>query len=277
MGEGCPPPANPLARKLGHFIPITAEDERVLDGLERSQESIEAHQDIIEEGQVPRSVFLVKAGLACRYRILPDGRRQIMTFLLPGDLNDLHVFLLKEMDHSIAAITPVRIATIARESVMELAIDRPRITAGLWWSSLQEEALLRERIVALGRRDAAGRVAYLLCEMLWRHQAVGMAEGHSFELPLTQVELADTLGMTAVHINRVLQGLRRKGLIVLKNRTVVLNNLTALQALAEFTRSYLHLGGAPDTAKRYLTQLENDRANGLGRRPEQGPAGLNSR
>lgn len=263
MGEGCPPPANPLARKLEHFITITPEDVRVLDGLERSHESIEAHQDIIEEGQVPRSVFLVKEGLACRYRILPDGRRQIMTFLLPGDLNDLHVFLLKEMDHSVAAITPVRIATITRESVMELAIHRPRITAGLWWASLQEESLLRERIVALGRRDATGRVAYLLCELFWRHRAVGLAEGHSFELPLTQVELADTLGMTAVHINRVLQELRRRDLIVLKNRTVVLNDLEALQALGEFTRSYLHLRGAPDTVKRYLAQLESDRVDGL--------------
>ena len=267
MGEGCRPPANslanPLARKLQHFITITPEDERVLDGLERSHESIEAHQDIVGEGEVPRSVFLVKQGLACRYRILSDGRRQIITFLLPGDFNDLHVFLLKEMDHSIAAITPVRIATIARESVMELAIHRPRITAGLWWASLQEEALLRERIVALGRRDAAGRVAYLLCELLWRHQAVGLASDHSFELPLTQVELGDTLGMTAVHTNRILQDLRRQGLIVLKNRTVALNDLEALQALGEFTRSYLHLGGAPDNVKHYLAQLENDRASAL--------------
>ena len=267
MGEGRPPPAsllaNPLARKLENFITITPEDARVLDGLERSQESIEAHQDIIVEGQVPRSVFLVKEGLACRYRILPDGRRQIITFLLPGDLNDLHVFLLREMDHSIAAITPVRIATIAQESVMELTIRRPRITAGLWWASLQEEALLRERIVALGRRDAAGRVAYLLCELLWRHQAVGLAEGRSFELPLTQVELADTLGMTAVHTNRILQDFRRRGLIVLKNRTVVLNDVKALQALAEFTRSYLHLSGAPDNVKRYFVRLDNDQANGL--------------
>lgn len=259
MGQTCPPPANPLARKLENFIPITADDERVLDGLERSQESIEAHQDIIEEGQVPRSVFLVREGLACRYRILPDGRRQIMTFLLPGDLNDLHVFLLKEMDHSIAAITPVRIAAISRESVMELAIQRPRITAGLWWASLQEEALLRERIVALGRRDAVGRVAYLLCELLWRHQAIGLAEGHSFELPLTQAELADALGMTAVHINRVLQKLRGQGWIVLRNRTVVLNDVAALQARAEFTRGYLHLRGAPDSIKRYLAQLESER------------------
>lgn len=267
MGEARPPstgfPANPLARKLVNYIAITPEDVRVLDRLERSQESIEAHQDIIAEGAMPRSVFLVKEGLACRYRILPDGRRQIMTFLLPGDLNDLHVFLLREMDHSVAAITPVRIATIALESVMELTIRRPRITAGLWWASLQEEALLRERIVALGRRNAAGRVAYLLCELLLRHQAVGLAEGQSFELPLTQVELADTLGMTAVHINRILQDFRKRGFIVLKNRTVVLTDLAALQKVGEFTRTYLHLRGAPDNVKRYLAQLEDGRAGEL--------------
>jgi CRP-like cAMP-binding protein len=153
---------NPLARKLAHLVPITAQDERVLDGIEQSYECFAEGQDIIEEGQVPRSVFLVKEGLACRYRVLADGRRQILTFLLPGDLNDLHVFLLKAMDHSIATLIPVRIACITREGVMALAIRCPKITAALWWASLQQEVLLRERIVALGRRDAAGRVAYLL-------------------------------------------------------------------------------------------------------------------
>src|ERR1700754_3939297 len=108
------------------------------------------------------------------------------------------------MDHSIATITPVRIASIARIDLLEVFAERPRISAALWWSSLQEEAILRERIVSLGRRDARGRIAYLLCELLWRHAAVGLTNGGKFSLPLTQTELGDTLGLTPVHVNRIL-------------------------------------------------------------------------
>lgn len=124
---------------------------------------------------------------------------------------------------------------IAREQVLDLALSRPRISAALWWSSLQEEAILRERVVALGRRDARGRVAYLLCELLRRHRAVSMVEnGDEFALPLTQVGIADTLGLTPVHVNRMLQDLRRQGLITLEQHRLLLRDVEALQRIAEF-------------------------------------------
>ncbi|WP_157986085.1 Crp/Fnr family transcriptional regulator, partial [Teichococcus vastitatis] len=159
---------NPLTSKLSHFAPLSVSDQQILDNLAQPEERFPVDVDIITEGMMPRSVFLLKEGVAMRYRNLPDGRRQIMTFLIPGDLCDMHVFLLKEMDHSIGTITPVRVAPISRESIMGMFATHPRISAALWWSSLQEEAMLRERIVSLGRRDARGRVAYLLCELLWR-------------------------------------------------------------------------------------------------------------
>src|SRR5690348_3142108 len=114
MGDEAEDSANPLTRKLAHFVPLAEEDLRALDRLMQPDEHFETDQDIVAEGQVPRSVFVLKEGMACRYRILPDGRRQIMTFLLPGDLCDLHVFLFKAMDHSIGTLTPVRIAAIAQ-------------------------------------------------------------------------------------------------------------------------------------------------------------------
>jgi CRP-like cAMP-binding protein len=205
-------------------------------------------------------VFVLQEGIACRYRLLPDGRRQIMTFLIPGDLCDLHVFFLKAMDHSIGTLTAVRLAKIEREKVMDIAFRHPRISAALWWSTMQEEAMLRERIVALGRRDAAGRIAYLLCELLWRHKAVGLALANdSIQLPLTQIELADTLGLTPVHVNRVLQDLRRKGLVTLKSHVLTLLDIDQLQKIAEFNASYLHLGGAPAEISRYFDKLEQQR------------------
>src|SRR3954452_9673804 len=248
--------ANPLTRQLAHFVPLAEEDLRLLDRLLQPDERFEADQDIIAEGQVPRSVFVLKEGMACRYRIFPDGRRQIMTFLLPGDLCDLQVFLFKAMDHSIGTLTPVRIAAIVEADVLDMAVPDPRISAGLWWSTMQEEAMLRERIVSLGRRDGRRRVAYLLCELVWRQQAVGQGSRNTISLPLTQSELADALGLTAVHINRVLQELRQQNLLTLEQRRLVLLDIDALALIAEFNADYLHLGGASEEIRRYFDQLE---------------------
>ncbi|WP_428375486.1 Crp/Fnr family transcriptional regulator [Lichenicoccus sp.] len=234
-------------------------DTAALDLLTAREERFPGHVDIICEGSVPRSVFVLIEGMAIRYRDLPDGSRQIITFLIPGDMCDLHVFLLKTMDHSIATLTPVRIAPVSRDSMMDLFIHHPRVSAALWWSSLQEEAMLRERIVSLGRRDARGRVAYLLCELLWRHMAVGLTNGRSFTLPLTQTELGDTLGLSAVHVNRILQDFRKQGLIVMERHKLNLIDLSGLQIIADFNESYLHFGGAPEELADYFDGLERVR------------------
>ena len=193
---------NPLVR-LSHFAPLSDEDVRVLNTVCAHEKRYRAGSEIEAEGATPRSAFVVTHGMACRYRLLPDGKRQILTFLIPGDVSDLHVFLLNAaMDHSVGTIAPTRIASINRDTVTDIIAYYPRVVAALWWSALQEDAMLRERIVALGRRNARGRVAYLLCEFLWRLQAIGMADDRAIRLPLTQSDLADTLGLTSVHINQ---------------------------------------------------------------------------
>ena len=261
--EGQPRPGrnslNLLTRKLSLFAPLSISDSEILDTLPEADRNVPADMDIISEGMAPQPVFVLREGLAIRYRNLPDGSRQIMTFLIPGDLCNPHMFLLKAMDHSIGTITPVRVASIARERMIGLLFDRPRISAALWWSSLQEEAMLRERIVSLGRRDARGRVAYLLCELLWRYAAVGLAEGDVFGLPLTQSEIADTLGLTPVHVNRVLQTLRGQQLIRLEHRRVALLDVRGLQTIAGFNSDYLHLNGASESVARYFDELEGRR------------------
>ena len=250
---------SPLARKLSLFAPLSKSDLEVLDTLSGAEKQWPADVDIVSEGMQPHQVFVLREGMAIRYRDLPDGGRQIMTFLIPGDLCNPHMFLLKTMDHSIATVTPVRIALIERERMVSLLFDRPRVSAALWWSSLQEEAMLRERIVSLGRRDARGRVAYLLCELLWRYTAVRLTEDHVFGLSLTQNEIADTLGLTSVHVNRVLQEFRSQHLLTLEHRKVALLDVPGLQQIAGFNSDYLHLNGASVDIARYFDDLEAKR------------------
>ena len=251
---------NPLVAKLSQFAPLSNGDVGVLNALCQREERYPAGANIAVEGEAPRSAFVVTRGIACRYRLMQDGRRQILTILIPGDFFDLHGFLLKATDHSVATIGPTRIAAIDREAVMDIVLNHPRIGAALWWSAMQEDAMLRERIVALGRRSARGRLAYFLCEIVWRQRAIGMAEDHAIRLPFTQTDLADTLGLTSVHINRVLQGFRRDKLITLEHRRLTLRNVEKLEAISGLTSRYLQLGSTPPEVVLYFDQLERDRA-----------------
>ena len=251
---------NPLVAKLSQFAPLSPKDIGLLEALCFPEERLRAGVNIVVEGETPRSLFVVTRGMACRYRLMPNGKRQILTILLPGDLFGLPRFLLHPMDHSVAAIGPTRIAAIGREAVIDIIANHPRIGAALWWSVMQEEAMLRERIVALGRRSARGRVAYWLCEIVWRQRAVGTAEGHAVRLPFTQADLGDMLGLTSVHINRVLQGFRRDALITLDRRRLTLLDIERLQAIAGLTPEYLKLNSTLPEALRYFDALERGRA-----------------
>jgi CRP-like cAMP-binding protein len=236
---------NPLVAKLSQFAPLSDRDVGVLETLCSPEERFRAGANIVVEGETPRSAFVLTRGMACRFRLMPDGRRQILTILIPGDFCDLHGFLLKATDHSVAAIGPTRIAAIGREAVIEIIANHPRIGAALWWSAMQENAMLRERIVALGRRSARGRVAYILCELVWRQRSIGMALDHVIRLPFTQTDLADMLGLTSVHTNRILQGMRRDELITLEHRRLTLHDLERMRAISGLSKDHLQLNSTP--------------------------------
>lgn len=231
-----------LIRKLEHFTRLSDDDRAVLQGLSRTVRLFEPGADIIREGDSPEHVNLFLDGWASRYKQLEDGRRQIVSFFVPGDLCDLHVFILREMDHAIAAITPVRLAQVPRDVLLGLIDRHPRITRALWWETLVNAAIQREWTVNLGRRTALERLAHLFCELFIRLRAIGLTDGNTCAFPITQLELADATGLTSVHVNRTLKEMRSAGLIILKGRQLTVPDLAALRKAALFNPNYLHLG-----------------------------------
>jgi CRP-like cAMP-binding protein len=240
---------NPLLRKLTNFTALSTEERKAVDDCCHDVREIGAREDVIAQGDRTGGVKLLLEGFACRYKTLEDGRRQIVAYFVPGDLCDLRVFILKRMDHSIGAIAASRVATIAPDDVLRLMHTYPALTRALWWSTLVEEAIAREWIVNVGQRNASERMAHLFCELLYRFRAVGLNDGLSCTLPLTQVELAETLGLSSVHVNRTLQGLRRQNLITLNGGTLTIQDLPALEEMSFFNAEYLHLDYSVDTPR----------------------------
>jgi CRP-like cAMP-binding protein len=184
---------------------------------------------------------MIQEGWACRYKQLPDGRRQVVGFFIPGDICDLNVFILKEMDHTVGAISPIKVAEIGREDFDALLADHPRVTQALFWNELVTVAIQREWTLNLGQRTAYERIAHLFVELFMRLQTVGLTDGNSCDFPLTQNDIADATGLTAVHVNRTLQELRRDGLVELHSRTLTIPDMPKLKDVAMFNENYLHL------------------------------------
>jgi CRP-like cAMP-binding protein len=231
-----------LIRKLENFAPLSDEEKRALGSAIGPVKAVEADTDIVRQGERPSAASLIVKGFACRYQVLSDGRRQIMAFHVPGDIVDLHSLLLDEMDHSIGTITTCEIAPIPHRTLLDIVERYPRIAQALWSDTLIDGAIFRQWMVGIGRRSAYERIAHFLCEMLVKLKAVGLAQDHTCELPITQSELADALGLSTVHVNRVVQRLRREGLITLRGTTLVIHDWGDLAETGEFSPAYLHLG-----------------------------------
>lgn len=232
--------ANPFLNKLSGLAELTADDAAAIENATSRRRRYVARQDLIREGDETGPVFVVLEGWACRYKILPSGTRQIMAFLMPGDCCDLHIKLLAEMDHGIQAITTAMVATIAQPDMQAMMRDHPNIARAMYTAQLIDEGIMRAWIVSMGRRSASERVAHLICELYLRARNIGLTGEDAFALPLSQLVLADALGMTAVHINRVLKELRLAGAMALKRGSVTILDPVKLVQIAGFDENYLH-------------------------------------
>lgn len=237
----CSIPGLAVASKLEAFTRLSPDDRQALAAVTRNSRIVDARRDLIAEGDKPRFVHLMLDGWACRYKTLPDGKRQIVSLFVPGDFCDLNVYILKQMDHSIGAITRLKVVMITPEEMNALTAERPRITQALWWHELVTTAIQREWTLNLGQRSAYERLGHLLVELYVRLKVVGRAHDGLCDFPLTQNDLADATGLTAVHVNRTLQELRRDGLIELERRQLNILDIERLKDASMFNANYLHL------------------------------------
>ena len=232
---------SPLIRKLGSIIPLSEIERAALETLPMQVTTLKTDQDITREGDQPSRCCLILEGFACSYKHTAEGKRQILGFHIPGGMPDLQTLYLNALDYSVSTITPCQVGFIQHTTLKDLYACYPRITVAFWQKALLDGAIFREWMTNNARREAKNRIAHLLCEMVVRLRAIGLVEDHSVSLPITQVEFADALGLTPVHVNRMLQELRAAGLISLKGSVLSVLNWDGLKEVGDFDPAYLHL------------------------------------
>lgn len=232
--------ANPFTRKINGYETLSGHEIALLDQALRPARTIAARYDLVREGDKPGPVVVMIEGWACRYKILPDGSRQILAFLMPGDFCDLHAAVLNEMDHTIATVTPCRIATIVRERMERLIVATPALTQAFWRAQLIDESIMRAWIASIGRRESMERFAHLMLELHVRMRNIGLASDGFCDMPLVQIILADAIGLTPVHVNRVLRTLRERRIMDLDTRKLSIVDIDELARIAGFDDNYLH-------------------------------------
>jgi CRP-like cAMP-binding protein len=239
---------NPLVRKLSQFALLSVADTAAVMNACVNVRTLHAMEDIFAEGEEPQGAKVLLEGVGCRYKTLEDGRRQIVSFVVPGDTSDMRPLIVRRMDHSIGTLSTCRIATLTREGVAELIAHEGLLARALNWSSLVDESISREWIVNVGRRTALERMAHVFCELYYRLRAVGLSAGNECMLHVTQVTLGETLALSAVHVNRTLQELRRRKLVALVAGKLAIYDLPQLERVGLFNPGYLYLNREASSA-----------------------------
>lgn len=232
---------NALVRKLSRRDVVSADEQAVLEGLLGEERRVAAGTFIIQPGDRPNESTFLTAGFCARYSLTADGDRQLTEINVPGDFVDLHSMMMRQMDHGIVALSDCVIAKAQHEDLRRLSQTHPHLTRLLWLETVIDGAIHRQWLVTMGRQNAASRLAHLICELYLRLEAAGEASERRFSAPLTQVDLGDVLGLTAVHVNRTMMDLRQRGLIAWKGANVTILDWQGLVALGQFDPIYLRL------------------------------------
>jgi CRP-like cAMP-binding protein len=234
----------PMVRKLQQWRPLDPDDQDALRALPHRVIQYRPHEYIVRESDTPQSACLMISGFSFRHKCAGNGGRQIFSIHMKGDLADLQNSLLGTADHNLQALTHVEAAMIPVEAIQTIAFTRPAIGRAMWYETLVDASIFREWNLNVGRRDARTRAAHMLCEFALRLEAAGLGERCDYELPMTQEQLADALGLTSVHTNRTLMGLGGDGLIERRQRSVKIVDWPGLAQVGDFDPAYLHLNDA---------------------------------
>ena len=236
-------PGSPLARKLGAFVALSEEDLATLERLHARRRRFSAGADMAHEGQTDQSAYILAKGWVCSYKLLPNGTRQIIDFQVPGDFLGLRSVLFRTADHGIEPVTPVEASVVLASDLLDAFARTPRLATAVLWAASRDEAMVVEHLVNIGRRNALERTAHYLLELGARLRLVGLGTAAGYACPLSQYMLADALGLSAVHVNRVLRQLREEELLTFQQGQVSFDDVDRLVALADFDKAYLDHDG----------------------------------
>ena len=240
LNERRPCLATPLTLKLAQFVPLSVEEIAVLRDLQSVTRLVGRNREIIAEGRKYDALLVLIEGVSIRYRVLHDGRRQILNITLPGDFIGFPGCFFKNALYSIAALTDCVVSSIPFAQLLGFFETYPRLAASIFWSFSCEAAMYAEHLIDVGRRSALERVAHFLLELATRLQVIGLADKCSYQMPLTQEQLiGDALGLSVPHVNRTLRQLREENLVAIEGQKVVIKDVEALSRLADFERAYL--------------------------------------
>ena len=228
-----------LIRKLDRYERLSDEEKRALEAAPSRVDVYKRHDVIVRQGDHPSESCLILEGITGRVKLLSNGGRQILSFQIPGDFSDLHSIYLRAMDHEIEALAEARIARVPHDTIKSLAATYPRLAHAFAWDMAVDGAIQREWMTSMGRRSSYEQAAHVICELLLRLRSVGLADKDEYQLPITQEDLGDAFGISTVHVNRMLQALRRDGLIELKGSALKIFDLEGLKDAAGFDPAYL--------------------------------------
>ena len=234
---------SPLARKLGAFVALSEPELAALDVFHQHRKSFKPGMDLVRQGQLGQLAYILADGWVCSYKLLPSGTRQIVDFQIPGDFLGLRSVLFRTSDHNAEAVTTVEVSEVSANDLIDAFANTPRLATAVLWAASRDEAMVVEHLVDIGRRNALERLAHFLLEMGARLKLVGLGTKEGYACPLSQYLLADALGLSAVHINRVLRQLREEGLLTFRSGQVIFYDFERLVKVAEFDTAYLDQDG----------------------------------
>jgi CRP-like cAMP-binding protein len=223
-----------LTRKIGVFVKLSASELGYLEDLQAKPIHLSGGTELVHEGGVGQTAYIFESGWACSFKSLADGGRQIISFPVPGDCVGLRSMLLRTSDHSLTTVTDATVIPVEARRLREMFSEFPYLGTALLWATSRDEAMIVEHLVSLGRRDAMERTAHFILELHDRLQLVGIATKQEFDCPLNQLVLADVLGLSTVHVNRVLRLLRERELVTFRDHKVTIHDLEALKTLAGY-------------------------------------------